>query len=44
VIFVGRVVRFSAYPANEPLVFFRGAYRSLKDTERSPEWPLPMHY
>jgi flavin reductase (DIM6/NTAB) family NADH-FMN oxidoreductase RutF len=44
VIFVGRVVKFSAYPANEPLVFFRGAYRSLKDTERSPEWPLPMHY
>jgi flavin reductase (DIM6/NTAB) family NADH-FMN oxidoreductase RutF len=44
VIFVGRVVKFTAYPANEPLVFFRGAYRSLADTERSPEWPLPMHY
>jgi flavin reductase (DIM6/NTAB) family NADH-FMN oxidoreductase RutF len=44
VIFVGRVVRFSAYPANEPLIFFRGAYRSLQSTERSPEWPLPMHY
>lgn len=44
VIFVGRVLRFSAYPANEPLIFFRGAYRSLAGTERSPEWPLPMHY
>jgi flavin reductase (DIM6/NTAB) family NADH-FMN oxidoreductase RutF len=44
VIFVGRVVRFTAYPNNEPLIFFRGAYRSLADTERSPEWPLPMHY
>lgn len=44
VIFVGRVVKFTAYPANEPLVFFRGAYRSLASTERSPEWPLPMHY
>jgi flavin reductase (DIM6/NTAB) family NADH-FMN oxidoreductase RutF len=44
VIFVGRVVKFTAYPANEPLVFFRGAYRSLASAERSPEWPLPMHY
>lgn len=44
VIFVGRVVRFSAYPAKEPLIFFRGAYRSLAEPERSPEWPLPMHY
>lgn len=44
VIFVGRVLRFSAYPTNEPLIFFRGAYRSLAGTERSPEWPLPMHY
>ena len=44
VIFVGRVVKFSAYPASEPLIFFRGAYRSLQGTERAPEWPLPMHY
>jgi flavin reductase (DIM6/NTAB) family NADH-FMN oxidoreductase RutF len=44
VIFVGRVVRFSAFPAQEPLLFFRGAYRSLQSSERSPEWPLPMHY
>jgi flavin reductase (DIM6/NTAB) family NADH-FMN oxidoreductase RutF len=44
VIFVGRVVRFSAHSAKEPLIFFRGAYRSLAGTERSPEWPLPMHY
>lgn len=44
VIFVGRVVRFSAFPTNEPLIFFRGSYRSLASTERSPEWPLPMHY
>jgi flavin reductase (DIM6/NTAB) family NADH-FMN oxidoreductase RutF len=44
VIFVGRVVRFSAHPAKEPLIFFRGAYRSLARNERSPEWPLPMHY
>ncbi len=44
VIFVGRVLRFTAYPTNEPLVFFRGAYRSLAGTERPPEWPLPWHY
>jgi flavin reductase (DIM6/NTAB) family NADH-FMN oxidoreductase RutF len=44
VIFVGRVVKYSAHPASEPLIFFRGAYRSLQSTERSPEWPLPMHY
>ena len=44
VIFVGRVERFSIYPDNEPLLFFRGAYRSLAGTERAPEWPLPMHY
>jgi flavin reductase (DIM6/NTAB) family NADH-FMN oxidoreductase RutF len=42
VIFVGRVVRFSAYPASEPLIFFRGAYRSLQAGERNPERPLPM--
>lgn len=44
VIFVGRVLRFSADPSGDPLVFFRGAYRSLQDLERQPEWPLPMHY
>ncbi|HWK01672.1 MAG TPA: flavin reductase family protein [Xanthobacteraceae bacterium] len=43
-IFVGRVVRFTVDPANEPLVFFRGAYRALAKQESSPEWPLPMHY
>jgi hypothetical protein len=37
-------VRFSAHPPKEPLIFFRGAYRSLAGTESSPEWPLPMHY
>jgi flavin reductase (DIM6/NTAB) family NADH-FMN oxidoreductase RutF len=44
VIFVGRVKKFTAYPQNEPLIFFRGTYRSLANNERSPEWPLPMHY
>jgi flavin reductase (DIM6/NTAB) family NADH-FMN oxidoreductase RutF len=44
VIFVGRVVGFSAYPQAEPLIFFRGAYHSLAGTERPPEWPLSMHY
>jgi flavin reductase (DIM6/NTAB) family NADH-FMN oxidoreductase RutF len=44
VIFVGRVVRFSAHPGKDPLIFFRGAYRGLAGTESSPEWPLPMHY
>lgn len=42
VIFVGRVVRFSAHPSNEPLIFFRGGYRSLQTREPSPERPLPM--
>jgi flavin reductase (DIM6/NTAB) family NADH-FMN oxidoreductase RutF len=44
VIFVGQVVRFSAHTDQEPLLFFRGAYRSLAGAERAPEWPLPMHY
>src|SRR4051812_19493301 len=44
VIFVGGVVKSTAYPAGEPLIFFRGAYRSLAGAERSPDWPLPMHY
>jgi len=44
VIFVGRVVRFSANPTNDPLIFFRGAYRHLASAERKPEWPLPLHY
>jgi flavin reductase (DIM6/NTAB) family NADH-FMN oxidoreductase RutF len=44
VIFVGRVVRFSTHPENEPLVFFRGSYRSLSRIGRNPEWPLPIHY
>jgi flavin reductase (DIM6/NTAB) family NADH-FMN oxidoreductase RutF len=44
VIFVGRVNRFIANPQNEPLIFFRGTYRNLASNERSPEWPLPMHY
>ena len=30
VIFVGRVVGFSARPDNDPLIFFRGAYRRLQ--------------
>lgn len=32
VIFVGRVVRFTANPVDDPLIFFRGAYRCLADT------------
>ncbi|MYZ49113.1 flavin reductase family protein [Propylenella binzhouense] len=45
VIVVGRVLRFSANPEAEPLVFFRGKYHSLKSgDERTPEWPLPIHY
>lgn len=43
-IFVGRVVSFAAHDAGDPLLFFRGAYRSLAATERPPQWPLPMHY
>jgi flavin reductase (DIM6/NTAB) family NADH-FMN oxidoreductase RutF len=44
VIFVGRVLRFTFDPANDPLIFFRGTYRSLAKAGNSPEWPLPMHY
>lgn len=44
VIFVGRVVRFAAETASDPLIFFRGAYRGLAKQESSPQWPLPMHY
>lgn len=35
VIFVGRVVRFTANPADDPLIFFRGAYRSLEGIEHN---------
>jgi flavin reductase (DIM6/NTAB) family NADH-FMN oxidoreductase RutF len=44
VIFVGRVVRFRQYPAVEPLVFFRGRYRSLRSEQAPQEWPLHLHY
>lgn len=44
VIFVGRVVRFHSHAADDPLIFFRGTYRSLQGVERSPQWPLPTHY
>lgn len=44
VIFVGQVMQFSAHPDKDPLIFFRGSYRSLARIERDPEWPLPMHY
>jgi len=46
VIFVVRVVRHATHPDKPmPLIFFRGRYRDLVDeTEREPEWPLPIHY
>lgn len=45
VIFVGRVLRFSTQPEEQPLIFFRGKYNSLRtETESEPQWPLPMHY
>ena len=46
VIFVGRVVRFSAHPEQPaPLIFFRGRYHDIQaDQQRAPEWPLPIHY
>jgi flavin reductase (DIM6/NTAB) family NADH-FMN oxidoreductase RutF len=46
VIFVVRVLRHSVRAgAPAPLIFFRGRYRDLVDeTERTPSWPLPIHY
>jgi len=45
VIFVGRVVRFSARMDLDPLVFFRGKYADLTTESRpAPQWPLPIHY
>ena len=45
VIFIGRVVRFSASEDDDPLVFFRGKYHSLSSHNPSaPMWPLPIHY
>jgi flavin reductase (DIM6/NTAB) family NADH-FMN oxidoreductase RutF len=45
VIFLGRVLRFSARDDEEPLVFFRGRYHGVSSgDERAPEWPLPIHY
>ncbi|WP_375460559.1 flavin reductase family protein [uncultured Enterovirga sp.] len=40
VVFIGRVVRFSARSGEEPLVFFRGTYRGLTSgDEVEPDWP-----
>ncbi|CAM5192988.1 Flavin reductase (DIM6/NTAB) family NADH-FMN oxidoreductase RutF/DNA-binding MarR family transcriptional regulator OS=Castellaniella defragrans OX=75697 GN=HNR28_001201 PE=3 SV=1 [Castellaniella defragrans] len=46
VIFVVRVVKHTIHPDGPaPLIFFRGRYRDLIDeSQRVPEWPLPMHY
>jgi flavin reductase (DIM6/NTAB) family NADH-FMN oxidoreductase RutF len=45
VIFIGRVVRFTAAEDGDPLVFFRGRYHSLSVHNQSePMWPLPIHY
>ncbi|MFE1600448.1 flavin reductase family protein [Methylobacterium sp. ID0610] len=45
VIFLGRVVRFTADGQEQPLVFFRGRYHGVSSgDERAPEWPLPIHY
>jgi flavin reductase (DIM6/NTAB) family NADH-FMN oxidoreductase RutF len=48
VIFIAEVLSFATpSPEEEPLVFFRGRYRSLaSDDQRAapPEWPLPIHY
>jgi flavin reductase (DIM6/NTAB) family NADH-FMN oxidoreductase RutF len=45
VILLGRVLRFSTHPDEDPLIFFRGKYGSLRNETRSePQWPLPMHY
>lgn len=45
VLFIGRVVRFTAAEDGDPLVFFRGKYHSLSlHGQHEPMWPLPMHY
>jgi flavin reductase (DIM6/NTAB) family NADH-FMN oxidoreductase RutF len=44
VIFVGRVVRFQRGPSADPLLFFRGRYRSLHPEQPAEDWPLPIHY
>ncbi len=45
VIFIGRVVRFTANSDDDPLVFFRGKYHGVSaGDQRAPEWPLPIHY
>jgi len=42
-IFVARVLGF-ADANGQPLVFFQGAYRTLAEDVRPPQWPLPIHY
>jgi flavin reductase (DIM6/NTAB) family NADH-FMN oxidoreductase RutF len=46
IIFVVRVVHYASHAtAPAPLIFFRGRYRDLVDeSQREPEWPLPIHY
>lgn len=42
IIFVGAVLRMAYHPEREPLIFYRGRYRSLRVPDEEPgPWPPP---
>jgi flavin reductase (DIM6/NTAB) family NADH-FMN oxidoreductase RutF len=45
VLFLARVIRFSAHPDRRPLVFHQGRYSTLHKTDHAAAlWPLDIHY
>jgi flavin reductase (DIM6/NTAB) family NADH-FMN oxidoreductase RutF len=44
-LFIAQVQKFTAHPSRTPLVFCKGAYGELKQTDHTaPIWPLDIHY
>lgn len=45
VLFIARILRFTAHPERHPLVFAQGRYAGLdRSHEAPPIWPLDIHY
>lgn len=43
-LFLAEVVRFSCEPDRRPLVFSKGRYARLEQTQDAAPWPLDIHY